>query len=120
MTSHKGEPAACSHKTRSFCLSLGGVQLLQSALCLESDVFAALDDGVFLEIVVVAIREVRAVMAAAGLFAGQGGARDKRRQRMQVEQFVVSAGQRTLFCGDGGCCACGAFMVRRAGGMCGG
>ena len=36
----------------------------------EGDVFGALDDGVFLEQVVFAIREVGSVVAAAAFFAG--------------------------------------------------
>ena len=48
-------------------------KLRRAALRFEGDVFGALDEGVFLEGVVVAVGEVGAVMAAAAFFAGEGG-----------------------------------------------
>jgi hypothetical protein len=49
---------------------------ITKALRLECYVFGALDQGVFLEDVVVAVGEVGAVVAAAGFFPGECGAGD--------------------------------------------
>jgi hypothetical protein len=50
---------------------LGAIGIWQAESELESDVFAALNERVFLEGIVLAIGKIGAIMAAAGLFAGQ-------------------------------------------------
>ena len=61
-------------------------------LRIEGDVFGSLDQGMFLEEVVVAIGEIGAVMAAAAFFACESGTGHERCERVEVREFVIVAG----------------------------
>ena len=60
----------------------------RAALSLKAQIFAFLHDRVSVEIVIVPVREVRPVVAAAAFFACQRGTRHQQSQRMQVAQFA--------------------------------
>src|SRR6476660_9869906 len=68
---------------------LGAIGIWQAESELESDVFAALNERVFLEGVVLAIGKIGAIMAAAGFFTGQRRARDQCSEIVEVAQFEV-------------------------------